>query len=49
VDDRVDNEKMGVLLAPGDADVACGEPIVRTGANTVEVGVPDELVLVRGC
>jgi hypothetical protein len=49
VDDRVDNEEMGVLLAPRDADVACGELIVRSGANTVEVGAPDELVLVKDC
>jgi hypothetical protein len=49
VDDRVDTDEMGVLLAPTDADVVCGEPIARTGASTVEVGAPDELVLVKDC
>lgn len=49
VDDRVDNEEMGILLTPRDADVVCGEPIVRIGVSTVEVGVPDELVLVKDC
>lgn len=49
VDDRVVNEEMGVLLAPKVAVAVCGEPIVRTGVSTVEVGAPVELVLVKGC
>lgn len=49
VDDRVVNDEMGALLAPTDVDDVCGEPIERTGASTVDVGVPDELELVKGC
>jgi hypothetical protein len=49
VDDRVVNEEAGVLLAPTEADVTCGEPTVRTGDRTVEVGAPDELALVKDC
>jgi hypothetical protein len=49
VDDRVVNEETGTLLTPRDVDVVCGEPIVRTGVSTVDVGAPDEPVLVKGC
>jgi hypothetical protein len=49
VDDRVVNDEMGALLAPRDVGVVCGEPNVRTGVSTVDVGAPDELELVKGC